>query len=190
MLICTLEVASAKSCREKFVELLTKGNAEGPVKIHATQEIVGGPTTTNYFYQLETGHWMTEMIEPANQAWVLTYNDTMFTSNDKGETWQKLRELDSSANAENTNQNLLENAATTREEVCGSEEIDGVTYSTVEATYDHLQNFKTENRHKYWVDPDTGWIARAYYHIKATGFESKTTQLISKAPDLQLPKPE
>ena len=132
---------------------------------------------------------MTKMVDPENQAWVLTHDNTMFTSTDKGQTWVKLRELDSEQNTETSKRNQAENAATTRDEVCGSEEINGVLHDTVAATYDTLQSFKAENHHKYWINPETGWIAKAYYHMKGSGFESKTTQLISKAPDLELPTP-
>ena len=180
----------ADTCRERFIAILTDGNERGPVKIHVTQEIKGGQTSTNYFYQQEPGHWLTEMIEPVNQDWAMTYQNTMFTSSDKGKTWKKLRTLDSGHDREKVRKDQVENAATTRDEVCGSEELDGVVHDTVQATYDTLQNYKSEQRHKYWVNPENGWISKAIYHSKSAGFESKTTQLVSKAPDLQLPRPE
>ena len=182
--------AFADDCRDRFIKLLTVGNDEGPVKIHVTQEIKGAPASKNVFYQVTTGHWMTEMVEPATQDWVLTYDNTMYTSSDKGESWKKIRTLDSENNEEVARKNLTENSATTRNAVCGQEEVDGVLHDTVEADYDTLQNFKTENHFKYWVHPETGWITKATYLVKGQGFESFTTQLPTPAPGLELPTPE
>ena len=182
--------ATADACEERFVRLLVDGNDSGPVKIHVTQEIKGAPVTENWFYQVSPGHWMTEIITPAGQPWVLTYDDVMYTSPDKGETWTKLRDLNSDANADGAKADLMENAETARNAACGTDELDGVAYETVEADYDTLQNFKSENHHKYWVHPDTGFIAKAVYELKAESFESLTTQLIEAVPDLTLPTPE
>lgn len=187
--IIAVQPASAETCQETFVRLLVEGNGDGPVKIHATQEIKGAPASTNYFYQAAPGHWMTEMIEPANQPWVLAHDDVMYTSADKGKTWTKLRDMDSAGNEDQARKNLEENAATARNAACGTEQIDGATYDVVEADYDTLQNFKTENHNKYWVDPQSGFIARAIYEMKGQGFESVTTQLIEAAPGLELPTP-
>ena len=179
--------ASAETCREQFIRLLVEGNGDGAVKIHVTQEIKGAPASQNWFYQQMPGHWMTEMIEPAGQPWVLTHNDIMYTSSDNGESWTKLRALDSDPDAARAQ--MEENAQTARNEICGNEELDGVAYDTVEADYDSLQGFKSENHHKYWVHPGTGFIAKAVYNLKAANFESTTTQLIEVAPDLDLPTP-
>jgi len=179
--------ASAETCRDRFARLLIEGNGDGAVKIHVTQEIKGAPASQNCFYQQAPGHWMTEMIEPAGQPWVLAHNDVMYTSADKGENWSRLRDLDSDPDAARAQ--LEENAQTARNEVCGNEELDGVAYDTVEADYVSLQGFKSENHHKYWVHPETGFIAKAVYHLKSESFESTTTQLIEAAPDLELPTP-
>lgn len=182
--------AAAETCEEKFVRLLMDGNGEGPVKIHVTQEIKGAAVTENLFYQLSPGHWMTEAVDPAGQPWVLTYEDVMYTSSDGGETWAKLRDLDSAANADTAKSNIKENAETARNAMCGTDVFGGITYDTVEADYDTLQNFKSENHNKYWVHPDTGFIAKAVYELKAETFQSVTTQLIEEAPGLTLPTPE
>ena len=179
--------ASADTCRDRFVRLLVEGNGDGAVKIHVTQEIKGAPASQNWFYQQAPGHWMTEMIEPAGQPWVLTHDNVMYTSSDEGESWTKLRDLDSDPDAARAQ--MEENAQTARKEVCGNEELDGVVYETVEADYDSLQGFKSENHHRYWVHPETGFIVRAVYHLKSENFESMTTQRIEAAPDLQLPTP-
>jgi hypothetical protein len=179
--------ASAETCRDRFVRLLVEGNGDGAVKIHVTQEIKGAPSSQNWFYQQEPGHWMTEVIEPAGQPWVLTHNDVMYTSADKGESWTKLRDFDSDPDAARAQ--MEESAQTAKNEVCGNEELDGVMFDTVEADYVSLQGFKSENHHKYWVHPDTGFIAKAVYHLKSENFESTTTQLIEAAPDLKLPTP-
>ncbi|MGI9352916.1 MAG: hypothetical protein ACR2O3_15240 [Rhizobiaceae bacterium] len=179
----------ANECHDRFVDLLINGNEKGPVTIQVTQEVKGAPVSKSVFYQAVTGHWMTEMVEPENQDWVLTYNDTMYTSSDKGKSWNKIRTLDSANNEEVSRKNLVENSATARNAVCGQEEIDGIQHETVEADYDTLQNFRTENHFKYWINPETGWITKATYLVKGQGFESFTTQFPVPAPDLELPMP-
>jgi len=188
--VISMQPALADSCQETFVRLLVDGNGDGPVKIHVTQEMKGGPTTKNIFYQAAPGHWMTEMVDPADQAWVLTYDNVMYTSSDKGETWDKVRELDSESNQDNAKADLKANAATAKNASCGQEDLDGVMHDVVEADFETLQAFKTKNHYKYWVNPETGYIAKVIYAMKGEGFESVSTQSIEAAPDLVLPTPE
>ena len=180
----------AETCHDKFVRLLIDGNEDGPVKIHAVQEIKGGMTSTNNFFQVSIGHWMTQMIEPANQPWTLAHNNVMYTSADEGKTWQKIRTMDSGQNKDASIKAQQENAETVKNAACGEEELDGVMHDTVEADFNILQNFKSENHYKYWVNRETGWISQATYDLKGQGFESFTTQVIESAPDLTLPTPE
>lgn len=189
LLVATAQPGLAETCQERFVRLMIDGNGDGPVKIHVTQEIKGGPTSTNWFFQADPGHWMTQPIEPAGQPWVLTYEDVMYTSTDGGKSWTKLRDLDSAQNAESAKANMRENAATTRNAACGEDTIEGTGYDTVEADFDTLQNFKTENHFKYWVARDSEFIARVTYAMKGAGFESLTTQVLETAPGLTLPTP-
>ncbi|WP_155983445.1 hypothetical protein [Nitratireductor aquibiodomus] len=179
----------AEDCRDRFTRLLIHGNGDGPVKIHVTQEIVGGPTTTNYFHQTEAGHWMTEMIEPENSPWVLTYDNVMYTSQDKGKTWTELRALDTRNNQADAKDGLREDAKTAKNVVCGKETLEDAVHDTVEADYSS-QRGTTEIHAKFWVDQKSGYIAKTFYHMKNDGFESMTTQLIEPAPDLLLPVPE
>lgn len=180
--------ANADACRERFIDLFTNRNATVPVKIHVTQEIKGGMTTKNYNYQNGPDHWMTEMIEPSNMAWSLVYDNAMFTSSDRGATWQKIRTLDSAHNSADNDKNLRDAAATAKDAVCGTEDIDGISHETVEASYEYVK-YKTAHRDKYWVNPKTGWIAKSTTLTKQAGFESFVTQIIEPAPGLDLPKP-
>lgn len=177
---------SAETCRETFVRLLTDKAEKGPVKIYVTQEIKGGPTTKNYNYQAEPGHWMTEMIEPADMMWSLVYDNAMYTSTDKGKTWTKVRTMDSSENEASTENTMAEAAKTVANESCGEEEIDGVMHQTVEADYE-IPAYQTKHHQKYWVHPETGWISKAVTETSQQGFASVSTQVIEKAPDLELP---
>lgn len=188
--IASIQPALAESCQETFVRLLTEGNGDGPVTIHATQEMKGAAASENYFYQAAPGHWMTEMIDPDTQPWVLAYDNVMYTSSDKGQSWDKLRDFDSSGNQDSAKADLKTNAATARNASCRKEDLDGITHDVVEADFDTLQNFKTENHFTYWVNPETGFIAKAVYAMKGEGFESVTTQLIESTPDLELPTPD
>ncbi len=188
--MASLQPGHAETCLETFTRLLVDGNGDTPVKIHAVQEIKGGMTSSNDFLQVETGHWMTRTIEPTNQPWVLTYNNTMYTSADKGATWTKLRTVDSAENRKNALKNQRENAATARKAVCGTEDLDGAAHDVVEAEFDTLQNFKATNHYKYWVNSQTGWISKTTYKMTGQGFESFTTQTLEPAPGLTLPTPK
>ena len=189
-LVASFDYGMAESCHDTFVRLLLDGNGDDPVKIHVMQKIKGAPTMTNYFYQAEPGHWQTEVIDPAGQDWVLTWNNTMYTSSDKGKSWKKLRTVDSENDRKLARKNMQENARTVENAVCGEEALGGVMHDTVEADFETLQNFKTENHHKYWLAKENGYIAKAVYQVKGKGFESVTTQQLEPAPDLTLPTPE
>ncbi|KPB01806.1 hypothetical protein [Ahrensia marina] len=191
LLLCfTPQLGYADDCRDRFTRLLIHGNGDEPVKIHVTQEIVGGQTSTNYFYQSEPGHWMTEMLVPKSQPWVLTHDNVMYSSQDKGESWTELRMLDSGNNQANAKDGLREDAKTANNAVCGEDTLDGVVHDTVEADYLSQRGAVTEVHAKYWVDRESGYITKTFYHMKNNGFESMTTQLIERAPDLILPVPE
>lgn len=190
LLVLALQPASAETCHETFVRLMISGNGEKPAKIHVTQEIKGSKPSINEFYYAKLGHWMTKMIDPANQGWSLGYNDGLFTSSDKGKTWKKISTMDSQKNKENQDKNLRENAKTAKNASCGEEELDGAPHQTVEADFKTLQGSKTDNHYKYWVNKETGHIAKATYHTKGGAFESFTTQLIEPLTDLALPTPD
>ena len=180
--------AAAETCVEKFRRLLVDRNETGPVKITVTQQVKGAPATRNINYQAAPGHWMTEMIEPANGQWTLVHDDVMFTSSDKGATWKKLRALDSANNADQSRGIMKAAAATVKDAACGTEAIDRVTHDTVEASYE-VPAYTTAHRDKYWIEPASGWISRSRSVTKMSGFESTVTQVIEKAPGLELPTP-
>lgn len=185
-----MQPAHAETCEEKFAQLLVHGNTDVPVVIQIEQVINGGKPTRNEFRQLKSGHWMTVMTLPENQPWTLGYNNAMFTSSDKGKTWKKIRSMDTAKNEADGETNRKENAKTIREASCGSEDLDGVAHNTVEATFDTVKGFQTVNRFKYWVHPTSGWISKATYEMKGTGFESVSTQFPKPEPDLKLPMPD
>ena len=189
LLVLLPQPSLAETCREKFVRLLTDGNNKGPVKIHLTQAIKGGQTSQNYSYQAGPGHWMTEMIMPANAQWTLVYNDVMYTSADKGKSWKKVRTLNSQQNKKGTDTTMQDAAKTVTNAACGSEDLNGVKHETAAADYT-IAKFKTTHHDTYWVNPKTGWITKKIGHTKQSGFESTTTQLAEPAPGLKLPKPQ
>lgn len=188
LLLASTGTALADACTEKFVKLFADRSEKGPTKSHITQAIKGGMTSKNWHYYNGTGHWMTEMIEPADMQWTLVHGNVMYTSSDKGKSWQKVRTLDSAQNEADTLKGLQETAATVKNAACGTDEIDGVAHDTVEADYSNAK-FKTEHHDKYWVNPETGWISKSETSTKQANFESFVTQIIEKAPDQKLPTP-
>ena len=182
--------AHSQECLARFQEILMDQSDKGAFKILAEQEIKGGMKSKNYFYQAKSGHWMTKAIEPENMQWTLVHDDVMYSSSDKGASWQKVREMDSAANQAAVNKSLTENAKTARDTICIEETVDGVRYEKVSGTYDTVSGFKATNSHVYWINLDTGWLEKAYYEMSSESFSSKTTQTIEKLDFLELPMPE
>lgn len=190
LLLASTQPGLADPCKEKFAQLLIHGNGDQPAIIRITSEPKGGQVSKNDFFFKTTGHWMTVMTEPANQPRTLAYNNKMYTSSDGGKTWKKVREMNSEQNRLNNIKNQEANAKTVKNAVCGEEMLDGVLHDTVEADFDTVQQYKSSNHYKYWVNRDTGRITKSTYDTKTSNYESFTTQLIEAAPDLTLPTPE
>ena len=184
-LLASTQFSVAETCQEKFVRLLVDGNANVPTKIDIVTEPKNGAVTKNEFFYQKTGHWMTVMTEPV-QPITLAYNNTMYTSSDKGKTWKKIRSMDSEKNEKIGRENRVENAKTVKNAVCGEEELDGVMHDTVEAEFTNMQFNKSQNRYKYWINRETEWITKVVYHSQY----SVTTQVISPDPDMALPTPK
>jgi len=188
--MASIQPGLAESCQEKFAQLLIHGNGPHPVTTRITSEPKGGKVSKNDFFFKTTGHWMTVMTEPANQPITLAYKNNMYTSSDKGKSWKKIREMDSEKNRLDNIRNQQANAKTIKNAACGEEMFDGVMHDTVEADFDTVQQYKSSNHYKYWVNRETGWIPKVTFNSKSSGYESFTTQLVEKTPDLQLPTPE
>ncbi len=188
--LASVQPGLAESCQEKFARLLIHGNGDRPSVIRITSEPKGGQVSKNDFFFKATGHWMTVMTEPANQPITLAYSNNMYTSSDEGKSWKKIREMDSEKNRLDNIKNQEANAKTIKSAVCGEEMLDGVMHDTVEADFDTVQQYKSSNHYKYWVNRDTGRITKSTYDSKSSGYESFTIQLIEDAPNLTLPMPE
>lgn len=176
------------ACREKFARYFVNRTKMTGVKIHVTQQIKGAPTTENWNYQLGPGHWMSEGIKPANLPWTLVHDNVMYSSSDKGKSWKKVRTLDSAQRASDVEANLKATIATAKNFACGTEEIGGVAHEKIAADY-AMTKYKTDHRDTYWVNPKTGWIAKATTKTVGKGFEMFITQVIEAVPDLKLPTP-
>lgn len=189
LLIVSAQAGFADPCQDRFTELYMQLDQGVPTKTFVTTEFKGAPAMTNDFLYLNSGHHMTVPIQPP-QPWVLTYENVMYQSADKGGSWAKVRDLDSGQNADGAIAAKKTNAATIRNAACGTEEIDGVKVEMVAADITVSQGMVTENRYTYWVRSDDNFIVKAVYDTKAQNFEMKVTQVIEKAPDLKLPVPE
>lgn len=188
LLVGCIETAAAETCQEKFIRLFTDRNGKGPVKIHVTQEVKGGPTTKNYNYQTGTGDWMSEMIEPATMQWTLVRGDVMYSSSDQGKSWKKIREMEA-AQQGSANNGLSETAKTVTNAACGNEDLNGAKHDTVEADY-AMPQMGTKYHEKFWVNPANGWISKSTLKTEHPSFQSFVTQLMEPAPDLKLPDPK
>ena len=175
-------------CREQFAHYFIERTKLMGVKIHVTQAIKGGPTTENWNYQAAPGHWMSEAIKPSGLPWSLVHDNTMYSSRDKGKSWQKIRTLNSAQRAEDVTANLKATLATITDVACGSEDLNGVPHRQLSASY-KMPKYATEHRDTYWIKPDTGWMAKAVTTTKGKGYQMSVTQLIEPAPKLKLPTP-
>lgn len=190
LLLASTQAALANPCQDRFAQLLIHGNGDRPSIIRITTEPKGGQVSKNDFFFKATGHWMTVMTEPTNQPVTLAYNNKMYTSSDNGKSWKKVRDMDSEKNRLDNIRNQEANAKTIKNAVCGEELLDGVMHDTVEADFDTVQQYKSSNHYKYWVNRKTGRITKSTYDSKSSGYQSFTTQVIEDAPDLTLPMPE
>ena len=189
--IASLAPAFADACQDRFAQLLVPGNQEvRPVRLHLTQEIVGGKTSLNYHYSDGEGNGMTEMIDPANAPWSLFLGDNMYSSSDKGKNWSFMNSYDAKKSLADTKEKLANDAAKATGVLCAKEEYDGLSHEVVEGNYNSTMVNGAAIYQKFWINPKTGWIVKSYSNLKMAGFESKTTQVVEPYPDLVLPKPE
>lgn len=187
-LVAFPSMASAETCEEKFTRLLVEGNGEGPVKLIATQGMKGGMKTVNEFRMDGEGNWITEMIDPPTMPWSMVRDDVMYTSADQGESWTKVREVESEANSENARAALRADASTARDVSCSSETMDGGIVETVSGTYTSstLQGAEVTNA---WFLTADGWIARHTSFIKAPSYEMEIEQVLEQVESVEIPSP-
>ncbi len=178
-----------ETCQERFTRLFIDRAPKGPITIHVTQKLGAAAATVNENHQIDSGHWMSRMIEPANHPWTLAYGKGLYASTDQGKSWKKVRDLDSQQAFDDAIARLKEQAKTVRNATCDTDAIDGVAHDTVEAEYDNAAQ-KSTHKDRFWVNKATGWVSKATSWSKYPAFEMTLSQLISPAPDLKLPKPE
>lgn len=186
-------VAIADECRQRFIDIVIfskERGYDGALKSFITQEVNGAQVSKNYYHYIDKENWMTEMVEPAGAPWSLARNNVLYISNDKGSTWQKVREMDPTAPSENADELLAERAKTVRNTKCTKEELDGAKLEVLFGEYDMPGGVAGSIQEKMWLSSDASWVPKSMMHIKMAGTESKTTQLIEKMPGLTLPMPE
>ena len=188
--LAPVQFANADECMDRFKELMMGQLERGAVKIHITQQMKGAPATKNWHYNNGEGHWMTEMIDPVDMPWSMAHENRFYSSADQGKTWKFVSEMDDAAAKQKAREMLEQDAATASNASCGSEELEGTTYETVSGTHVSSVMQGAEVSHKYWVNPDDGWIARLDSTTSGNGFEMTTSQVLEPASDLQLPVPK
>ncbi|MEP5153625.1 hypothetical protein [Planktotalea sp.] len=190
-LIAMASVAHADECHDRFSKLLINGNPDiGPTRLHITQEIGGGSTSLNYHHSDGNGNGMTEMIDPADSPWSLFLGDNMYVSNDKGQSWTFQSSFDAEKGRADSKAALTKDLVAASDLVCGTEALNGSDYDVVSGRYLSSALAGAEIYEKLWIDPETGNIVQSYRHLKMTGFESKTTQVVELSPGLELPQPD
>ncbi len=178
--------AMADSCKEEFIELMTNRTTTEPTRIHVVQDIRGAAKTVNLNYQDGKGNWRTEMLEPENAPWSMGIGNVLYTSSDKGKSWQKVREMDDANAAHDAT--MADRVSTVSNVQCGEEELDGVIHRTVEADYKMAGSFEADIHDKFWMNPETGYVPRLETTMKSASFESFLIQNLEPAPDLTFPQ--
>ncbi|WP_439140850.1 hypothetical protein [Planktotalea sp.] len=190
-LICFATGAHAQTCEDHFAKLLINGNQDfGPTQMHITQEIVGVRTSITQHNDTGNGNGMSKAIDPESDPWTLFANDKMYMSHDKGATWGFVTDFDGEKGRADHKQAMTRDAKTARDVSCAKETSNDTLKDVVAGTYDSSVIEGAEIYEKFWVNPETGFIAQSYRYVKSTGFETKTTQVVTLNPDFVLPKPE
>jgi hypothetical protein len=113
--------AFADECRQRFIDVVIfskEREYEGALKSFITQEVNGAQVSKNFYHYIDKENWMTEMVEPAAAPWSLARNNVLYISNDKGNSWQKVREMDPVEPADTASQIQQDRAATVRNTNC------------------------------------------------------------------------
>jgi hypothetical protein len=189
LLAATSPTVLADPCQDRFTELYLQLDQGVPTRSASTVAFKGAPPSQNDFLYLSQDHYMTVPTSPAG-PWILGYNNVLYQSADEGKTWEKIREMETSQNADKARADKLVNAETIRNTACSEEELDGEPVEVIAADITISQGMVTENRYTYWVRKSDGFIVKAVYDTKAPNFEMVTTQTIEQAPELTLPAPE
>jgi len=189
LLAATSQTAFADPCQDRFTELYLQLDQGVPTKAAVTTAFKGAPSSTNDFLYLTQDHYMTVPTSPEG-PWILGYNNVLYQSADEGASWEKIREMETGQNADKARADKLANAETIRNTACSEEELDGEPVDVIAADITVSQGMVTENRYTYWVRKSDQFIVKAIYDTKAPNFEMVTTQVIEKAPGLNLPAPE
>jgi hypothetical protein len=124
LLAGSIQSALADPCQDRFTELYLQLDQMTPTKTQATTAFKGAPPTTNDFFYLSQDHYLTVPTSPEG-PWVLGYGNALYQSADQGATWEKIREMDTSRNADQARADKETNAATIRNAACSEEQLDG-----------------------------------------------------------------
>jgi hypothetical protein len=185
--------ALADGCKQRFIDIVIfskERGYDGALKSFITQEVNGAQISKNYYHYIDKENWMTEMVEPAGAPWSLARNNVLYVSNDKGISWQKVREMDAIEPADTVSQIQLDRAASVRNTKCTKEDLNGEMLEVLYGEYDMLNGVEGSIGEKMWLSPDASWVPKSMMNLKMAGSETKTIQLIEKMPELTLPTPE
>lgn len=114
----------------------------------------------------------------------------MYMSHDKGATWGFVTDFDGEKGRADHKQAMTRDVKTARNVSCVQETLNDTLKDVVAGTYDSSVIAGAEIYEKFWVNSETGFIAQSFRHVKRTGFETKTTQVVTLNPDFVLPEPE
>lgn len=180
--------ALADPCVDRFKAFLQKPPATEPSVGLITQRF-GTTETVNEYLSLSPEHGMYKPVKPATGDWILTYQGGMYQSGDAGKSWKKVHSFDPVESAQAARAQSKADAEAATDVLCGEDTVDGVTYMTFEATLPQPGLPGQTTRNRYWLEPATGYAARALFKSKLSGMETEIYQQWSRQPDLKLPTP-
>ncbi len=184
-----IQPAHAETCREQFIKIFAPDEkSQKSFRSYNTATINGENEQKFNIFSIGDDHILSQALVPV-APWSLIYNQQMFISNDKGTSWNKVRdlpakELDEAALAAKTT-----GLAKIGNEECGTEVYDGKDAYTVQADLDVTPEAPFKTTIKFWMDKETGNMLKSTTNTIMPGSNHFVTQIIEQAPDLVLPTP-
>jgi hypothetical protein len=190
LLLASTQSGLADDCADRIAQFVIGSVDSVPAEGHIISEIKGQPKTENDFVTVSWKHYLYKPTVPAGGPWLLTYDGTTYQSADEGESWKKLYSFNLEDTRAASIKTVTEQASTIRNAACGEEALDGVVHDVLEADMTNLAPQTFEIHSKYWINRDTGFVAKAATLVKSDSFESSTIQTWRLADGLTLPIPE
>ena len=182
--------AFAETCRDHFIRIFAPDEkSQRSFRTYNTATINGKNEQKFNVFSIGKDHILSQALVPV-APWSLVYNKQMFISNDKGNSWTKIRDLPENEINETTIATKTAALAKIGNEICATEIHDGKETVTIQADLDTTPDAPFKTTVKFWIEKDTDNIVKSTTNTIMPGTNHLVTQIFESAPDLVLPTPE